>query len=107
MAQIKLVVAGVLLLLAGCAGQGSTAPSPHYSCEHNLEFTARFIDDTALLDAGRFGSDLLQRDAGGVTPGQSVYSNPRMRAEFGLGAGGREAILRYFLLPLVARCVRD
>jgi hypothetical protein len=30
-----------------------------------------------------------------------------MRAEFGLGASGREAVLRYPLLPLVARCVRD
>ncbi len=95
------------LFLAGCAGQNTGAPLPLYRCEHNLEFTARFIDGTAFLDAGRFGSDLLQLDAGGTGPGQTVYSNPRMRAEFGLGASGREAIVRYFLLPLVARCVRD
>jgi hypothetical protein len=36
-----------------------------------------------------------------------IYSNPRMKAEFGLGATGREAIVRYPLLPLAARCARD
>ena len=59
------------------------------------------------IDAGRVGSDVLLRDAGGITPQQTVYSNARMRAEFGLGASGREAILRYPLAPLVAHCVRD
>ena len=41
------------LFLAGCAGQNTGAPLPLYRCEHNLEFTARFIDGTAFLDAGR------------------------------------------------------
>jgi hypothetical protein len=50
---------------------------------------------------------VLYRDAGGTTPQQTVYANPRLRAEFGLGATGREAILHYPLLPLTARCVRD
>ena len=44
---------------------------------------------------GSRGNDVLLRDAGGMTPQQTVYSNARMRAEFGLGASGREAILRY------------
>jgi len=95
------------LCLAGCAGQRPGAPLPHYRCEHGVEFTVRFVDDTALLDAGPRGYDVLYRDAGGVTPQQRVYSNPRTRAEFGLGASGSEAILRYPLLPLVVRCVKD
>lgn len=92
--------------LAGCAGNSWQAEAPLYRCEAGVEFTARFIDNTAVLDGSR-GYDLLYRDAGGMGEQQSVYSNPRMRAEFGLGPGGREAILRYPLLPLVLRCVRN
>ena len=92
--------------LAGCVGLAGPSASPLYRCEHGIEFTARFVDDTAVLDGTR-GYDLLYRDAGGQGETQVVYSNPRMRAEFGLGASGREAVLRYPLLPLVARCVRD
>jgi hypothetical protein len=85
----------------------ATSPVARYRCEHDIEFTVRFADDSALVDAGPRGSDVLLRDAGGTTPQQTVYSNPRMRAEFGLGASGREAVLRYALLPLVAHCVRE
>jgi len=94
------------MMLGGCAGSNWQGTGPFYRCEHGIEFRVKFIDDTALLD-GPGGQDLLQRDAGGEGPLQTVYSNPRMRAEFGLGAGGREAIVRYPQLPLVARCVRD
>lgn len=93
--------------LAGCALPAAAPPPALYRCEYNIEFTVRFADDTAVLDAGRRGRDVLLRDAGGTSPQHSVYSSPRMRAEFGLGASGREAILRYPLLPLVARCARD
>ena len=92
--------------LAGCVGSTRQSAAPLYRCEHGIEFTARFIDDTAVLDGTR-GYDVLYRDAGGQGEQQAVYSNPRMRAEFGLGANGREAVVRYPLLPLVARCVRD
>ncbi len=97
------------LSVAGCAalGPGDSAASDRYRCEHGIAFTVQFRDDTAVLDAGARGYDVLYRDAGGLTPAQSVFSNPRTRAEFGLGASGGEAILRYPLLPLVARCVRD
>ena len=97
----------IVAVLAGCASQGPGAALPRYRCEHGIEFTVRFVDDSALLDAGARGYDILYRDAGGLTPQQTVYSNVRTRAEFGLGASGREAILRYPLLPLAARCVRD
>ena len=79
----------------------------HYRCDQGIDFTVRFIDDTAVLDAGARGNDVLLRDAGGATPHQTVYSNPRMRAEFGLGEGGREAILRYAQPPLSAHCKQD
>lgn len=96
---------------AGCStvapATDSVAERPRYRCEHDVAFTVRFTDDTALLDAGPRGYDLLYRDAGGITAQQAVYANPRVRAEFGLGAGGNEAVLRYLLLPLVVRCVRD
>lgn len=92
--------------LAGCTGPALAPAAPVYHCEHGITFTARFIDDTAILDGAR-GRDVLYRDAGGASPTQAFYSNPRMKAEFGLGATGREAIVRYPLLPLAARCARD
>ena len=98
-------VGAALALLSAC-----TAPSAgigkdvaQYRCEFGIEFSARFVDDTAILDGSR-GYDLLRRAAGSL---DKNYKNPRMAAEFGLGATGREAVLRYPLLPLVARCVRD
>lgn len=100
------MAAAMMAAVAGCAGTGQPPAGPHYRCEHGIEFTVRFVDDTAVLEGTR-GYDVLYRDAGGQGPQQSVYSNPRMRAEFGLGASGREAVLRYPPLPLVARCVRE
>lgn len=107
---LVLVLCGVL---AGCAGTGA-GRAPVYRCEHGITFTVKFADNTAVLigartPSGSSGSgdqDVLLRDAGGQGS-QAFYSNPRMRAEFGLGASGREAVLRYPLLPLVARCMRD
>jgi hypothetical protein len=80
---------------------------PRYRCDQGIEFTVRFSEDTALVDAGDRGSEVLLRDAGGATPQQTVYSNTRMRAEFGLGVSGREAIVRYAQPPLAAHCVQD
>lgn len=95
------------LALAGCAGMKSGAPSDMlaYRCEQDLQFTVRFVDNTAVLKGAR-GDDVLLRDAGGQGA-QTVYSNPRMRAEFGLGANDREGLLQYLQQPLVARCMRD
>jgi hypothetical protein len=102
-----LVRCGLLLaaaLLSACATTGPAAT--RYRCEHGMDFSVRFVDDSALIESSR-ASDVLFRDAGGQGVSQPVYGNKQMRAEFGLGSGGREAVLRYPLLPLVARCVRD
>jgi hypothetical protein len=92
---------GMVLALAGCASGPVATPLPFYRCEYGIEFTAKFIDDSVALDSVR-GYDVLYRSGK-----PSVYSNPRMHVEFNLGVLGREAIVRYPLLPLVARCVRD
>lgn len=94
--------------LAGCATNGARLADgqQRYRCDRGVEFTVRFGQDTATLDAGAQGLDLLYRDAGGVTPQQTVYSNPRLRAEFGLGPTQSDAVLRYLGTPLVARCTR-
>jgi hypothetical protein len=96
-------------LLSGCA-QTPSAPviSERYRCELGIEFTARFQDNSVALDTTR-GYELLFRDAKPLPdpPKPNEYRNARMSAEFKLGANGREALLRYPLLPLAARCVRD
>ncbi|MGV8805138.1 MAG: hypothetical protein ACWA6Y_09265 [Polaromonas sp.] len=101
-----------LAALAGCAalpgavaGASSYSGLPLYRCEQGLTFTVRFVDDTAVLTGAR-GDDVLLRDAGGEGA-QTVYSSAHMRAEFGLGAGGREAVLHYPPSPEALRCVRD
>ena len=80
---------------------------PHYRCENNTGFTVRFADDTAELDLDSRGREVLLRDAGGVTPQQSVYSSERLRAEFGLGASGRDAVLHNLATPATVNCARD
>ena len=101
-------MAFALVLLTGCAtgNLGNSSAGQRYRCEQGIEFSVKFVDDSALIDSSR-GYNVLFRDAGGQGEGQTVYSNAVARAEFGLGAGGREAVLRYPLLPLVVRCVRD
>ncbi len=90
-------------------GGSARAPAqslPRYGCDNGTGFAVSFADDTAAVDAGAGGRELLLRDAGGLTPQQTVYSNPRLRAEFGLGAGGDEALLHYLSLRLEVRCRR-
>ncbi|WP_348065110.1 hypothetical protein [Polaromonas sp.] len=96
----------LVAMLSACASSGTGAAVTRYRCEHGVDFSVRFVDDSALIESSR-ESDVLFRDAGGQGPSQPVYGNTRMRAEFGLGPGGREAVLHYPQLPLKARCVRD
>ena len=93
-------------MLSACSAAGTGPAATRYRCEHGVDFSVRFVDDSALIGGPR-DSEVLFRDAGGQGPAQPVYSNTRMRAEFGLGPGGREAVLHYPLLPLTVRCVRD
>lgn len=97
------------MALVGCAagsGNPKNNEANRYRCENNIAFTVKFADDSAEINSNR-GYEVLYRNAGANAPAQTVYSNPRVRAEFGLGASGQEALLRYLLLPLVVRCVRD
>ena len=107
-APVLSALAFALVLLTGCATEnsGTASTGQRYGCEQGIEFSVKFVDDSALIDSSR-GYNVLLRDAGGQGEGQTVYSNAVVRAEFGLGASGREAVLRYPLLPLVVRCVRD
>jgi hypothetical protein len=84
-----------------------TAGVPHFRCDQGMEFDVRFADDTAVIDAGAQGKETLLRDAGGATPQQSVYSNERLRAEFGLGMTARESMLRYAQPPRALHCVEQ
>ena len=88
------------------AQAGGNPLSTQYRCDDASEFTVRFADDGAVIDAPARGSEQLLRDAGGVTPQQTVYSNGRLRAEFGLGGRGDEASLHYVSPPLQLHCVR-
>ncbi len=99
-------------VLSGCAGPPDARPLPFYRCEYGIEFTAKFIDDSVALDSSR-GYDVLYRGGKqtskpiGAKPNPNEYSNARMQAEFNLGPTQSEAIVRYPLLPLVSRCVRE
>ena len=107
-AALVSAMAFTLLFLTACAtgNSGTTSTDQRYRCEQGIEFSVKFVDDSALIDSSR-GYHVLLRDAGGQGEGQTVYSNAVVRAEFGLGAGGREARLSYPLLPLVVRCGRN
>ncbi|MGA8513235.1 MAG: hypothetical protein WB821_00505 [Burkholderiaceae bacterium] len=117
---MQLITGGLVLgLLAACTSLPTAAPVAaaakpldFYRCEYGIEFTAKFVDNSVTLDGSR-GYDVLFKDskpsASPVSPSITPveYSNPRMNATFNLGVTGREAVLRYPLLPLVSRCVRE
>jgi hypothetical protein len=128
-----LLVSSVLAAVAGCASDPLPSPAPvpppmpapvpapasppapavadpavsRYRCDQDTAFTVRFQDGSAVIDAGARGSETVLRDAGGLTPEQTVYSSTALRAEFGLGPNGREAVLHYRSPALEAHCVRE
>ena len=73
--------AALAALLAGCASAPSGPQLPHYRCEAGVEFTVRFVDDSALLhnavyvSAGRRGADIS------LAPGDLVSITRAMTAE--------------------------
>ena len=109
----KTLSALVCLALSACAIDSNppkTTDADSYRCENGVAFIVRFsahiAEGSATINSNR-GYEVLYRDAGGLTAGQTVYSNSRMRAEFGLGPAGNQAILRYLLQPVALRCVRE
>jgi hypothetical protein len=105
-------IALVLLATGACSGPTPQRALPFYRCEYGIEFTAQFVDNSVTLNGSR-GYDVLYRGGKpGTLPGSSPpkpneYSNARMEAQFLLGPTQSEAIVRYPLLPLVARCARE
>jgi hypothetical protein len=110
--QRTALCAVLLASAAGCGSAPTSKPLPFYRCEYGIEFTAKFVDDSVALDSSR-GYDLLYRGGkhasspANAKPNSNEYSNARMQVEFNLGVTQREAIVRYPLLPLVSRCLRD
>lgn len=103
------LAAFAFVLLAACVNTARNAPpAQRYRCEMGIEFSARFSGESVALDSSR-GYEMLFKDAKPLPdpPRPNEYRNPRMSVEFNLGKDGKEALLRYPLLPLVARCVKD
>ena len=104
-----LVCALLPVLLAACAVTSQpivSVPGVAYRCDQGEGFDVTFGNDAAVLTGPRGRQELL-RDAGGLTPQQAVYGNAAMRAEFGLGSDGRQAVLRTVKPVAVLRCVRN
>ena len=74
------------------ADSSATDGAP-YACDNGVTVRARFREDTLTLSGLAHGEETLLRDAGGVTPEQTVWSNDRLRAEFGLPPAGQGAVL--------------
>jgi hypothetical protein len=116
---MAVMAAPLLLLLAACAAPpdapGTLAPSTrsavaastHYRCDQGVGFDVVFGNDAAVFTGASGREEQLLRDAGGVTPLQTVYSNSRLRAEFGLGVDGRGALLHQTQPPALLRCTRQ
>jgi len=114
----SLAALGVVLMLTACGSSPlSSGPSGPpvaqasaaavvYRCGPADGFEVTFGQDSAVLTGPR-GRQMLLRDAGGLTPEQTVYSNADLRAEFGLGPGGRQALLHTPAPAVVLRCVRN
>ncbi|TFZ02004.1 hypothetical protein [Ramlibacter humi] len=80
--------------------RSATSPPPadeagviRLRCDDGLQLRLRVLQDEVQVDGLPGGREVLLRDAGGVTPQQSVFSNARARAEFGLGAQASEAVV--------------
>ncbi len=99
----------ITALLACNTATQTVNAAQHYRCEHGIEFSARFTAEAVVLDSNR-GYELLFRDAQPLPdpPKLHEYRNPRMSVEFFQSSiRPHEAVLRYLLLPLAVRCVKD
>lgn len=79
-----------------------------YACDNGLTVHARFGEGAVTVSGLPQGEEVLLRDAGGVTPEQTVWSNEHLRAEFGLPPGSGGASLQ-LLQPqaLTLHCQRQ
>lgn len=113
---MRAALAAGALVLAGCAQTPPPAPPPpaqapaaiappaaadadppgvvRLHCDGGLQLRVHFDDDEARVAGLPGGEQRLLRDAGGVTPQQTVYSSAAWRVEFGLGPQGNEAQLQ-------------
>lgn len=92
-----------MLLMAGCAAPPKDAPALHYLCQHGQRFAVRLYEDAALLQ-GQSAQQQLAREAS--DGGALGYSDGTLHAVFGLGADGRQALLRYAGIPEAVHCRR-
>lgn len=115
---LQTVAAALLVLVAGCAsvepGPPALAPEPApaaplpglqspprpaetigtpFVCDDGLTVHVRFGEGSVTLFGLPEGDQVLLRDAGGVTPEETVWSNERLRAQFGLPPSGQGAVL--------------
>lgn len=78
------------------AAQPSPPPPPErpaglvLACDGGERLSVRTFPDEVHVAGLGPQVEVLLRDAGGLTPLQAVYSNPRWRAWFGLGADARQ-----------------
>lgn len=131
-AFVHAIAAGLLLSVAGCASVDpppatpapDTAPAPPqvqapaepprvvegiaYACDDGRTVHVRVEQDTVAIAGLARGDEVLLRDAGGITPEQTVWSNERLRAEFGLPPGGDGAELQLLQpAPATLHCRRE
>jgi hypothetical protein len=85
------------------------APDPaRYTCDEGRVLSLREAADGLTVEGLEPQADLLLRDAGGVGPQQSVWSNDRLRVELGLGEDGKDAVVHVLQpSPRDLRCRRS
>lgn len=91
---------------------GPVQPPPQpgrtvYRCDTGEAVVVQDEGDTMRLSGLPRGEEQLDRDAGGLTPQQAVFTGPTLRAEFGLDADGRGLALQSLSPPGQLHCRRN
>ena len=63
------------------------------ACDGGLQLRLRIRGDEVHVEGLPGGPEVVLRDAGGLTPQHTVFSNPRLRLELGVGRDASEAVL--------------
>ena len=114
-----LLVAGCADLQAPPAAPGAAGPpavstvrpvpDPNrtlYLCDTGQAVVVQDEGDTVRVSGLARGEESLGRDAGGLTPQQSVFAGPTLRVQFGLGSDGRDMVLQSLVPPQLMSCKR-